>query len=187
MHYLDEGSAHAPTTYLCLHGPADWGYTYRHMVPVWLAAGQRVVVPDLIGFGKSDKPKRAQAHTPAQHQQSLEQLIERLDLRHIVLLVQPATAALGLAVAHTMPERLKRLVCVGLNEASLQNPAYALPFPDAGHRAALRAFSAMGWGGGAHGAAAPERIDTKLIDAGQLSPDNGAALARAVMAAGAAG
>ncbi len=182
MHYLDEGSANAPTTYLCLHGPADWSYTYRHMVPVWLAAGHRVVVPDWIGFGKSDKPKRAQAHTPELHLQSLAELIKGLDLQNVVLVMQSATAALGLAVANTLPERIKRVVSIRLNEATLQDSAYALPFPDAGHRAAPRAFSAIGFDALPTGTSS---ID--VIDIGQLVNDNGAALATAIAAACAAG
>jgi tRNA(adenine34) deaminase len=57
LHYLDEGPRDAPVTWLCLHGNPAWSYLYRKMIPVWLAAGHRVVAPDLIGFGKSDKPK----------------------------------------------------------------------------------------------------------------------------------
>lgn len=182
MHYLDEGSADAPRTYLCLHGPADWSYTYRHMVPVWLAAGHRVVAPDLVGFGKSDKPKRAQAHTHELHQQSLAELIERLELRNVVLLVEHTTAAVGLAVANTMPERFKRLVSIRLDETALQDPAYALPFPDAGHRAALRAVLTMGFD------ALPTSTSTlEVVDMGQLGNDNGAALAKAIETRCAAG
>jgi hypothetical protein len=60
MHYLDEGSRE-DITWLCLHGNPAWSYLYRKMIPVFLAAGHRVVAPDLIGFGKSDKPKKDKA------------------------------------------------------------------------------------------------------------------------------
>ena len=56
MHYLDEGPIEAPRTWLCLHGNPAWSYLYRKMIPHFLAAGDRVVAPDMIGFGKSDKP-----------------------------------------------------------------------------------------------------------------------------------
>jgi tRNA(adenine34) deaminase len=183
MHYLDEGSAaHAPTTLLCLHGPADWSYTYRRMLPVWIAAGHRVLAPDLIGFGKSDKPKRAHAHTPELHHRSLMQLIERLDLRNIVLVVQTPGAALGLALTENMPERFKRVLSISLNATTLQDPAYALPFPDAGHRAGLQAFSSNAWN------TLPDsgpNVDVR--DMGQLGDDGGLALAHAVLADCAAG
>ena len=54
--YVDTGPADADATFVCLHGNPTWGYLYRHMIPLFEAAGARVVVPDLIGFGRSDKP-----------------------------------------------------------------------------------------------------------------------------------
>ena len=56
LHYLDEGPLDAPVTWLCLHGNPAWSYLYRHMIPVFLAAGHRVLAPDMPGFGRSDKP-----------------------------------------------------------------------------------------------------------------------------------
>ena len=81
LHYLDEGPRNAPLTWLCLHGNPAWSYLYRHMLPVFLAAGHRVVAPDLIGFGKSDKPKKDAAHRFTWHRQVLLEFLERLDLR----------------------------------------------------------------------------------------------------------
>ncbi len=71
LHYLDEGPRNARLTYLCLHGNPAWSYLYRKMIPVFLAAGNRVVVPDMIGFGKSDKPLADSAHTFTWHRQKL--------------------------------------------------------------------------------------------------------------------
>jgi pimeloyl-ACP methyl ester carboxylesterase len=149
------------------------------------------VVPDLIGFGKSDKPKRAQAHTPELHQQSLMQLIEQLDLRNIVLVLQSPGAALGLALTEHMPERFKRVLSINPNTTSLQDPAYQRPFPDAGHRAGLQAFAAMGLHAGHHSAP-----NVRVQDMGPLGSDgndanNGqdsqVALAKAVLVQCAAG
>ncbi|MGL6111726.1 MAG: alpha/beta fold hydrolase, partial [Rubrivivax sp.] len=56
LYYLDEGPRDVPVTWFCLHGNPAWSYLYRHMGPPFLAAGHRVVAPDLPGFGKSDKP-----------------------------------------------------------------------------------------------------------------------------------
>jgi haloalkane dehalogenase len=58
IHHIDEGPKDAAETILLVHGEPSWGYLYRHMVPVFVAAGHRVVVPDLPGFGRSDKPTK---------------------------------------------------------------------------------------------------------------------------------
>ena len=180
LHYLDEGPAEAPLTWLCLHGNPAWSYLYRRMVPVFLGAGHRVVAPDLIGFGKSDKPKKDGAHSFTWHRQVLLEFVERLDLRHVVLVVQDWGGLLGLTLPMDAPERYDGLLVMnttlGTGDAPLspgflawrdmcaKNPefdvgrlfargnphrspeecaAYDAPFPDAGHRAALRAFPPM--------------------------------------------
>ena len=110
MHYLDEGPRDAPRTWLCLHGNPTWSYLYRRMLPVFLAAGDRVVAPDLIGFGKSDKPKKEAAHQFGWHRQVLLELVERLDLQRTVLVVQDWGGILGLTLPMAMPERFKGLL-----------------------------------------------------------------------------
>ena len=87
LHYVDEGPPDAPITWLCLHGNPGWSYLYRHMIAAFGAAGHRVVAPDLIGFGRSDKPKKEGAHRFGWHRQVLLELVERLDLQRIVLVV----------------------------------------------------------------------------------------------------
>jgi tRNA(adenine34) deaminase len=180
MHYLDEGPADAAITWLCLHGNPSWSYLYRKMIPVFLAAGDRVVAPDMIGFGKSDKPKREDAHSFSWHRQVLLDFVERLDLRGIVLAVQDWGGLLGLTLPLAAPERYRGLLVMNTTlatgdaalspgflawrEMCAKNPefdvarlfargnphmspeecaAYNAPFPDRGHRAALRAFPAM--------------------------------------------
>ncbi|MEY2617430.1 MAG: hypothetical protein RL522_432 [Pseudomonadota bacterium] len=177
MHYLDEGSTEAPLTWLCLHGNPTWSYLYRKMLPVFTEAGHRVVAPDLVGFGRSDKPKKESAHRFEWHRQVLLQLIERLDLRRVVLVVQDWGGLLGLTLPMADPARYQGLLVMNTllatGEAPLSagflawremcarhpefdvgrllargNPhlssaecdAYNAPFPDRGHRAALRAF-----------------------------------------------
>ncbi len=105
MHYLDEGPKDAPRTYLCLHGNPAWSYLYRKMIPVFLQAGGRVVAPDLIGFGKSDKPKKESSHHFDFHRQTLLELIRELDLRNVVLVVQDWGGLLGLTLPMAEPER----------------------------------------------------------------------------------
>jgi tRNA(adenine34) deaminase len=180
LHYLDEGPRDAATTWLCLHGNPAWSYLYRHMIPVFLAAGHRVVAPDLIGFGKSDKPKKDAAHTFSWHRQVLLEFVERLDLRGVALVVQDWGGLLGLTLPPAAPDRYQGLLVMnttlGTGDAPLSpgflawremcaskpdfavgrlfargNPqmgeaecaAYDAPFPDRGHRAALRAFPPM--------------------------------------------
>lgn len=139
LHYLDEGPDDAPLTYLCLHGHSAWSYLYRKMIPVFVAAGCRVIAPDLIGFGKSDKPKKEAFHQWDWHRQVLFELVERLDLKNIVLVLQNENDQLGL----TLPMGAEPRYCGRLvtNLApDLTDTGYEAPFPDRGHRAALRAF-----------------------------------------------
>ena len=115
LHYLDEGEAEVAieafgqTTYLCLHGNPAWSYLYRKMIPTFLESGARVVAPDLIGFGKSDKPKKDAFHTFTWHRQVLIELIERLDLQNIVLVVQDWGGILGLTLPHEFYKKSNRV------------------------------------------------------------------------------
>ena len=180
LHYLDEGAPDAPRTWLCLHGNPSWSYLYRHMIPVWLAAGDRVVAPDLIGFGKSDKPKKEGAHSFSWHRQVLLEFVERLGLQNVVLVVQDWGGILGLTLPMAAPARYTGLLVMNTvlatgdaplppgflawREWCARNPAYDIarllargnpqmsaeecaaymaPFPDAGHRAATRAFPGL--------------------------------------------
>jgi len=180
MHYLDEGPRPAPRTWLCLHGNPAWSYLYRKMLPAFLAAGDRVVVPDLVGFGKSDKPKKDGAHRFSWHRQVLLEFVERLDLVNVILVVQDWGGLLGLTLPMEAPGRYRGLLVmntalgtgdvplspgfVAWREMCAKNPefdvarlfargnphmsrqecaAYNAPFPDRGHRAALRDFPPM--------------------------------------------
>lgn len=122
LHYLDEGPADAPVTWLCLHGNPSWSYLYRHMIPVFAAAGHRVVAPDLIGFGKSDKPKREDFHRFERHRQILLQLVERLDLQRIVLVVQDWGGLLGLTLPMDAPDRYRGLLAMNTLLATGEQP-----------------------------------------------------------------
>ena len=113
MHYLDEQATEEPasgTTFLCLHGNPAWSYLYRKMIPVFLQAGHRVVAPDLIGFGKSDKPKKETFHSFSQHRQILLEFVERLGLQNVVLVVQDWGGLLGLTLPVAAPGRYAGLV-----------------------------------------------------------------------------
>src|SRR5918997_1664015 len=80
------------------------------MIPVFLAQGHRVVAPDLIGFGKSDKPKKESAHSFSWHREVLLDFVERLDLRDLVLVVQDWGGLLGLTLPLASPERYRGLL-----------------------------------------------------------------------------
>jgi tRNA(adenine34) deaminase len=146
LHYLDEGPKDAPLTWLCLHSHTTWSYAYRTMIPELLEAGHRVVAPDLIGFGKSDKPKKESAHSLGWHRQVLLELMDQLDLHHIVLVLQDKEDHLGLSLPKVLPQRYVGLWVV--NPLSLKadketHTADDAPFPDRGHQAALRAFASF--------------------------------------------
>lgn len=144
LHYLDLGPQDARQSYFCLHGPMAWSYQYRKMMAELMAAGHRVVAPDLIGFGKSDKPKKESAHTLHWHQQVLTELVERLDLNNVVLVVQSGCQCLGQALTRSAPERFAEMVVMEqAPPADSEQAAYEAPFPDRGHRAALRALAAL--------------------------------------------
>jgi len=110
VHYLDEGPRDAAKVFLCLHGQPTWSYLYRRMIPVFTAAGHRVVAPDLPGFGKSDKPADDARYTFMFHRDLLKNLVERLDLVNVVLTVQDWGGLLGLTLPPEMPERFSGLL-----------------------------------------------------------------------------
>ena len=118
MAFVDEGPPDAEITALCLHGNPTWGYLYRHMLPVFVNAGLRVVVPDLIGFGRSDKPADAAWHRFDSHRQSLLALIETLDLTNILLVCQDWGGIFGLTLPMAMPERFTRLLVMNTTLAT---------------------------------------------------------------------
>jgi len=110
LHYADIGPRTARRTWLCLHGEPTWSYLYRRMIPVFASRGDRVVAPDFLGFGRSDKPAEDGAYGFDFHRQSLIDLIEALDLRHIVLVVQDWGGLIGLTLPMVMPERFGALL-----------------------------------------------------------------------------
>lgn len=110
VHYVDEGPGDASDVVLCLHGQPTWSYLYRKMIPIFAAAGLRVVAPDLLGFGRSDKPVDDGVYTYSFHRNMLIAFIERLDLRKITLVCQDWGGLLGLPIVPDMADRFSRLL-----------------------------------------------------------------------------
>lgn len=110
IHYVDEGPADAKNTFLCLHGQPAWSYLYRKMIPVFVGAGHRVIAPDLIGFGKSDKPVEDAVYTFDFHRGMLKRFVEALDLKNITLVCQDWGGILGLTLPPDMSDRFNRLL-----------------------------------------------------------------------------
>jgi haloalkane dehalogenase len=110
VHHVDEGDLSSPVV-LLLHGEPSWSYLYRHMIPVLVDAGLRAVAPDLVGFGRSDKPTPRTEYTYARHVSWLtSHVIDHLDLRDITLVCQDWGGLLGLRLVTAHPDRFAGVV-----------------------------------------------------------------------------
>jgi len=113
VHHLDEGPAEGPVV-LLMHGEPSWSYLYRTMIPVLVGAGLRCVAPDLVGFGRSDKPAARSDHTYARHvawmRQALLDDAGGLGLRDVTLVCQDWGALIGLRLVGEHPDRFARVV-----------------------------------------------------------------------------
>jgi len=110
MHYVDEGPRDGQIV-LLLHGEPSWGYLYRHMIPPLVAAGLRVIVPDLVGFGRSDKPDDQEAYSYATHVEWTRALLfDALDLSGVTLFCQDWGGLIGLRLVGEHPDRFARVV-----------------------------------------------------------------------------
>jgi pimeloyl-ACP methyl ester carboxylesterase len=133
-------------TFVCLHGEPTWGYLYRRMIPIFTGSGHRVLVPDLFGFGRSDKPLRDATYTFGFHRDALKRFFERFDLTDACLVVQDWGGLLGLTLPMDYPDRIGRLLVMntGLGTGSSPGPgfeawrAYAAARPDLDVAALMR-------------------------------------------------
>jgi cis-3-alkyl-4-acyloxetan-2-one decarboxylase len=127
MHYVDEGPREGKPVVL-LHGNPTWGYLYRHFIPPLVEAGHRAIVPDHLGFGRSDKPDQPQLYTIERHAERLDQLLESLDLSGATVVPQDWGGPIGLRWATLHPERVDRLLI--LNTFAHRPPGKVdLPLP----------------------------------------------------------
>jgi haloalkane dehalogenase len=125
MAYADEGEG---PLVLCLHGEPTWSFLYRHMIPPLTASGLRVVAPDLIGFGRSDKPTDPAAYTYAAHVGWLGGFLDALALTGINLFCQDWGGLLGLRVAAERPEAFDRLVLANTTLPTGTSPSEGFDF-----------------------------------------------------------
>lgn len=110
VHYLDEGPADGPVV-LCMHGEPSWSYLYRKMIPGLVAAGLRVIAPDLVGFGKSDKPSEKSDYTYARHVAWMQEaIIDHLDLKDATFFGQDWGGLVGLRLVAENPDRFARVI-----------------------------------------------------------------------------
>lgn len=119
MHHVDEG---AGDPVLLLHGEPTWGFLYRKLIPT-LAAAARVVVPDLFGFGRSDKPVDQGAYSYESHFRSIERLVLELELRGLTLVVHDWGGPIGLRFAVEHPDRVERLVLLNTGVGAGRAPS----------------------------------------------------------------
>jgi len=134
MHYLDEGEG-APV--VCFHGEPSWSYLYRRMLPPLVAAGHRVVCPDLAGFGRSDKPTDLDWYSYDRHVEQVAGVLDDLDLRGATVVVQDWGGPIGLRWAVEHSDRVDRLVILNtglftgrVSKGFLQWRAFAEKNPD---------------------------------------------------------
>lgn len=110
VHYLDEGPADGPIV-LCMHGEPSWSYLYRKMIPLLVDAGLRVIAPDLVGFGKSDKPTEQSDYTYARHVAWMQAaIVDHLDLRGATFFGQDWGGLVGLRLVAENPDRFDRVI-----------------------------------------------------------------------------
>ncbi|KAK3870837.1 hypothetical protein Pcinc_023974 [Petrolisthes cinctipes] len=130
VHYIDEGPRDAKETILCLHGEPSWSFLYRKMVPGLLKAGYRVIAPDFIGFGKSDKYTDMEQYTHEMHKMTLRLLLNHLKVGDVTLVCQDWGGLVGLSVVREMPHIFSRLVIMntGLPDGTIDLGLSFLPF-----------------------------------------------------------
>jgi haloalkane dehalogenase len=109
IHYLDEGRFGDSETVVCLHGTGTWSYCYRKLIPE-LSAQCRVIAPDFVGFGRSDKLGEKSAYSLAFHERILGLFVEALNLQNVTLVVHNSGGVVGLPYTASHPERIRRLV-----------------------------------------------------------------------------
>jgi tRNA(adenine34) deaminase len=146
MHYVDAGPSDGLHTWVFLHSSRGWSLNFREFLSE-LSASSRVVAPDLIGFGRSDKPKKEAFHKIHWHQETLLQLADRLQLARFILVLDEENFPLSLHLCEKLGPRVEGLVVLpqqkNLSSYPYPEEFYSAPFPDAGYRSGPRAFKSI--------------------------------------------
>lgn len=109
IHYLDEGPADGEVV-LLMHGQPSWSYLYRHMIPPLVEQGYRVIAPDLVGFGKSDKPLKQSDHNYQMHVDVMSEFVRQLNIQDVTLFAQDWGGLIGLRIVAKEPDRFARIM-----------------------------------------------------------------------------
>ena len=109
IHYIDEGT-NQEEVILLMHGEPSWSFLYRHMIPILVKGGYRVLAPDLVGFGRSDKPTEQGDHTYKKHVEWMTKWLKLLNIGNITLFCQDWGSLIGLRIAIENQERFKRII-----------------------------------------------------------------------------
>ena len=125
LHYIDEGPRDGPPV-IMVHGNPTWGYLWRNFVPPLVDGGFRTIVPDHLGFGRSDKPDNREFYRIPRHAERLEALLESLDLRRATIVSQDWGGPIGLAWAARHPDRVDRLAVLN---TFAHRPKRKVPLP----------------------------------------------------------
>ena len=138
VHYIDEGPRNADPV-LLIHGEPSWSYLYRKMIPILIEAGNRVVVPDLVGFGRSDKPSQRSDYTFQGHVDWMQAWLDQVDLKGITFVGQDWGGVIGLRLVAGHPDRFARVVVANtglptgdnqISEAFLNWRKFSIEVPD---------------------------------------------------------
>ena len=128
IHYVDEGPKEA-NPILLMHGEPSWSYLYRKMIPPLVESGYRAIAPDLMGFGKSDKPSKIKDYSYQKHVDTMVEFVTQLKLQNITLFCQDWGGLIGLRVVGEDPERFARIVAANTNLPSAKGLKAKIGYP----------------------------------------------------------
>ncbi len=128
IHYIDEGPKEAPPI-LLMHGEPSWSYLYRKMIPPLVESGYRTIAPDLMGFGKSDKPSHTRNYSYQRHVDIMVDFVRQLNLRDITLFCQDWGGLIGLRIVGEDSDRFARIIAANTGLPSAKGVKARIGYP----------------------------------------------------------